>query len=89
MPVPILYSESSRKGTLSGREMVSLTRAGRLREINAKIQSLYGSREKRGFVKMSVSRAARLMRVSTAYIFPLFAHLSGTDCIICRTCILK
>ena len=37
---------------------VSVTGAGRLREL--KIQSLYESREKRGFVKAAVSRAVRL-----------------------------
>ena len=47
-------------GHRAGAKMVSVTGADRLREINAKIQSLYGSREKRGFVKMSVSRAGRL-----------------------------
>ena len=58
--MPILYSESSRKRTPSGRENGVLTGADRLREINAKIKSLYGSREKRAFVKMSVRRAAHL-----------------------------
>ena len=52
--------KASLSGHLRDAKMVSVTRAGRLREISAKIQSLYGSREKRGFVKMSVSRAGRL-----------------------------
>ena len=45
---------------------VSLTGAGRLREINGKIQSSYVSCGKRGFVKAAVSRAVRLPECPSA-----------------------
>ena len=55
---------STVEGLVSGHprdvKKVSVTGAGRLREINVKIQSLYVSCGKRSFVKAAVSRAVRL-----------------------------
>ena len=56
-----------------GTKKVSVTGAG-LTYRNVKIQSLYGSWEKQGFVKVAVSRAASLTRVSVRRV--------STDCIV-------